>query len=404
MTKETGKAPAPTNVSADERTIQTDSRSQSPYSLAAGMLIGTAVLMILGIQPLLLGGLTQEGRLTDAQLGQVATVEVLMLALGAALGPRLMNQGAMRLYTSVACLLLALVDALVFVMHSEWILVASRATAGLLEGLALASVIVVLTHSRHPDRINGVFLAVQTIPQAVAAYLLPVTILPRGGANAGFFLLAGWAILAALGATGLVDRVQAQETKSSLHVIWSRPVIITYTAIVFQYAGINGAWNYVELLADQKRFQASSIGTAVAGLLCFQVLGAALVAWRGRRLPFRATLIIGSLVQSLLTVALVRLSGPGTFVAVACAFGLLWLALQPFQIRQLIHLDNTRQAALYLVPLCLAGMSAGPFAVSLFVNPGDVRGAFWSATALIGVSTALYCFASFEVDHRTERF
>ena len=60
MTKVIGKAPAPTNVSAAERTIQTDSSIQSPYALAAAMVVGSAVLMILGIQPVLLGGLTQE--------------------------------------------------------------------------------------------------------------------------------------------------------------------------------------------------------------------------------------------------------------------------------------------------------------------------------------------------------
>jgi MFS transporter, DHA1 family, inner membrane transport protein len=89
----------------------------STRTVIAGLFLGTVSFMITGIQPVLLGGLAEEGRLSEAMLGRVAWVEVAALALAAAIGPRLLRFGSARRSIAGACLALALCNATVYVSH-----------------------------------------------------------------------------------------------------------------------------------------------------------------------------------------------------------------------------------------------------------------------------------------------
>ena len=102
----------------------------STRTVIAGLFLGTVSFMITGIQPVLLGGLAEEGRLSEATLGRVAWVEVSALALAAAIGPRLLRFGSARRTIAAACLALALANAVVYISHDTLALILSRVFAG----------------------------------------------------------------------------------------------------------------------------------------------------------------------------------------------------------------------------------------------------------------------------------
>ncbi len=372
---------------------------QPAVSVGCAMLIGTNALMILGVQPLLLGALTEEGRLSVAAIGRLAMVEVLALAVGSAVGSRIMIGDGIRNKTSLACAVLALANFGTYLAHSPIALFGLRAAAGCVEGLALGVTIVILTHTRHPGRVNGLFLGLQTIPQMIAAYFLPVMILPHWGANAGFGLLGAFALASIPGAFWLKSPVR--NAIASTRDPWHRlpGVAIALGAIIVQNAGIGGAWNYIEVVAAEHRFGSDSIGIAMSASLACQVAGALFVAWIGWRAPHRIVLWIAISLQMIITAALARPTSAALYITEACAFGLLWLALQPFQIRQLITLDPARHAALLVTPLTLAGLSLGPFCVSFAVRPGNVSGAFWVSAILFAISAMLFELATQRARH-----
>jgi len=62
--------------------------------VAAAMLIGAASMLVLGMEPILLGGLAEAGRLNG--VGQAAMSNSFGLALGSTAGPFVMNAGHMR--------------------------------------------------------------------------------------------------------------------------------------------------------------------------------------------------------------------------------------------------------------------------------------------------------------------
>ncbi len=359
------------------------------------MLIGTVALMVLGVQPILFGALVEDGRLTESTLGLVATLETLALALGAVVGPWLLNRGGIRLKTVALAVLLAALNLAVFWARTPLQVCILRAAAGFAEGMLLGAAIIILTFTRHPERMNALFLALSTIPQVFAAYLLPVTLMPKFGSNAGFGLMAVLAVLAVPAALALPDRPPkgpAEPTRDDAGSarVWTVWTIIALIAITLENAAIGAAWNYLEQMASEAHLAPSVVGTAVAGTLTFQVLGSFAVAWVGWKLDYRLALVGGCLLLAVDSLLLGAVHTSGAFITLACLFGLLWLALAPFAVKLAIALDPSRRIAMMITPLVLVGLSLGPLVASAVVTHADVTGAYRMSSATAVVSAVLF--------------
>ena len=358
--------------------------------VTASIVVGTVALMVLGIQPVLLGALAQTHRVTDAQLGPLATIEVLALAFGSAVGPRWLGAGGMKWKAMGLSLALAAANMGVYLAHSALMLDVLRGIAGLLEGLIMGATIVIMIKDKNPDRLNAIFLGLSTAPQALLAYLLPVWIAPRLGPEGGFVVLAALALVSAGWSLMLKDSAAAAHEEAAGAPVWSLSILVALAAVALQNGAIGGAWAYIELLADQHHFPAQVAAIAVSGGLVFQVAGALAVAAFGPRFDFRAALVVGSLGQTGVIIALALAGSPVAFLVPALCFGLFWLALSPFQVRLLIALDPTRSAATLLTAVSLVGLSIGPSISALGVGAAGVTGAFWLAAGMMAVAVALY--------------
>jgi MFS family permease len=364
--------------SEDERLIGID----GPPAIAAAMWIGTGALMVLGIQPILLAALVAEHRISDAALGRLATTEVLALALGAALGAALFRTGGMRAKALVLGGLLTAAN-----LASCWVagglaLFLLRFAAGALEGIVLGCAIVILTRTRHPDRINGVFLAAQTIPQAIAAFLLPIYLVPRWGSDAAFVILALLTFIGMLVTPLLPNRGTSAPRTPAGRWTWNAEVACLLGAIALAAAGTGAALEYLAHLAALHGFSAHVVGLATSGNLVLQVIGAFIVVGVAYRLPATVALLGGIALQGAIAAAFPAAPSGALFVALACGFGLFMLALGPFQVAWLVRIEPTRRVALVILPVTLIGWSLGPFTASFFVSEGNVDPAFWVSACL----------------------
>ena len=380
---------------SDMAAISSDPIGERPpipkMAITAAFVVGAVALMILALQPILLGALVQDHVITDADLGGVATVETLTLALASAVSPQLMARGHIRLKVAGAAALLLLVDLFTGRATGPGAVMAFRAMAGLLEGAMLGATILTMLQGVRPERLNALFLALSAIPQALGAFLLPTVILPKAGAGGGFAALGVTAAVALASAAFIALPKKDAAAPDTPPLRWTPSIGLALFAIFLQNAGIGAAWNYVERIANDRGFSAADVAVGASGNIILQVIGALLVAWIGGRIPFKRALVIGALLQAGVVAVLAAGRTAEAYILGCLAFGFLWLAMSPFQLRLLIDLDKTRSAAAWSVALTLLGLSAGPLAGALGVAKNDVSGAFWiAATLMLGASA---CYA-----------
>lgn len=373
-----------------DRLNATAPRQDAPSAIIAAMLIGAAAMMVLGLQPILLGSLTAQGRLSEAGLGQAAMVEILAFAAGAAAGSVLMRSGSMRVRVILASLILITVNLGMYAASSPAVVLMLRGAAGLMEGLLLSATLMILTHSLHPARMNGLFMAFSTAPQIAGAYLLPAVIMPRLGLDSGFAILASLALIAMLAARFIPDTVEVEERAEHGGIDWTPSLAFVMLAAFIQSAGIGAAWSYTERLGHQHGMSPSLIGAAIAASLLLQCVGALAAAWLSAHLLPRIALVGSALVQVMIVGAMAASQSSAVFIVATCLFGLFWLALQPFLVAQLLILDRSRGAAIVMAPILLVGLGLGPLLVSFSMHDGDVRGGFWWSAGFFAIAGVLY--------------
>ena len=365
-------------------------------SIATAMWLGTAALMVLGIQPILLAALVAEHRISDALLGRLATVEVLAIAASSAVGAALFRSGSMRIRAAALSAMLGAANVVSCFAHGTMALFLLRFFAGGLEGLLLGCTIVILTRTRSPDRVNGLFLAVQTVPQALAALILPIYLTPRWGSSAGFVILAALAASGVL-LTPLLPRTSLgvvagapTVAKSPGAWIWSGEIVCVLLALTLQTAGVGACMEYLAEMATLHGFPPKIVGLATSGNLVVQVLGAAIVVAFAWRLPASVALLAGAAAQGGMALAFPLMPTGEAYVFMACLFGLFLLALGPFQVAWLIRIEPTRRVALLITPITLVGWSLGPFVASYWVSPGNSDAAFRVAALLFLAAGSAY--------------
>jgi predicted MFS family arabinose efflux permease len=157
--------------------------------------------------------------------------------------------------------------------------------------------------------------------------------------------------------------------------------------------GVVAVWAYFGVWEHQVGLSEQAIGTTAALSLAAQVLGAAAAGWLGPLVSSRRALLLASTLQIAVVLGLLHWDAPGAQVALALAFGFLWLFALPFQTRLLIDVDPTRRAVLHLAAAQLSGAAAGPTLAGLFVTTGRVDGALWTGVAVLAVAMLMFGFS-----------
>lgn len=356
--------------------------------IAATILVGSAAILVMGLQPILLGGLAERGVLSQSGLGYAATLELFGFAIGASVGPFVMN-GRLRLKASVVSLVLAAVNLSIYAASTSILVLFERSLAGILEGVLMGAVSLIITHTSRPERLNGLMVGLGTIPQVAMAYLVPALIVPRFGIASGFVVLAAFAGLAAAFSLGLPDRVKAHHEHSEAKVRWTLPLAGVVAVVFLENAGASASWNYVERLGHQAQVSPALVGVALSVSLAVQVTGALLGAWLSWRLSSRLVLIISNLAEGLIVGGLALTVGAGSFLTLTLLFGIFWTSQTVFQVNQLIRLDPTRRIALLLPPITMLGLAVGPMLSALVVSDSDVRPGYWVASAALLAAGAI---------------
>lgn len=336
----------------------------------AALVLGSVALLILGLQPLLLGELVAHHRVTLAGVGLVAMGEIITLGLGVIAGNSLLPPARLAAVTVSAGLLLALIDLLTLRLSGDAAFVLVRAIAGLVEGVLVWVTTSVIVRARAPDRLVAIYLVTQTLAQATIAALLAAVVIPRLGWQGGFAVLAALSAALVALAPALPGLPRLAPEGSGLPPR-SAATIVTFLVILAQMATIGALWAYLDPLGRAAGLSAAQVGALISAVLLLQVAGGSTAALVVRRLNARVVLIGASLLIGGLAWGLHGPPSTTTFCVLSAAFGFVWMFLMPFQVRLAFDADAAGRVAVLVPALQLLGTALGPLCASIFLVSQD---------------------------------
>lgn len=362
----------------------------SGRTLALSILIGSCALLVLGVHPVLLGALVQEGRLADAQVGNLVTIEMLAIVPGSLAGIGLLRRIGARFVAVGAGLAMGGINLFLVGQSGMTMLAMTRAVAGFSEGVLVAIALVAISRVARVERASAIFLAVQTLMQAIVAATLPAVTIAGSRVDAALAALAVAGAVAALAALALPAELRPTEPDSERGALTPASLAALSCAGLFLGA-IVSVWGYFGLWLIHYGYPPAFEGTAVSLCLVAQVVGALAAARFGERLPSRQTIVGCAIVGAGLVGAFYLARGSaGAIIAVSLAFGFVWLFTLPFFAGWLIEIDPGRRAVLYLTAFQLGGAALLPSLAGIAVGAWSINAAlmFAGCTFLLLAMTA----------------
>jgi hypothetical protein len=353
----------------------------SNTQIFALMFCGVVGLMIPGLQPLLLGALAEEGRISASQLGVVATAELLAMGLTAGFAGSLLKASRLKLIATAAMIILAAIDALTPFARGSLIVLA-RTAAGVPSGILVWITIAFIARTPTPERWAGAYVTAQTLAQFLMAAAVTAFVAPRFGADGGFVALAVLCVIT-IAVASLLPRGLAPLPDAATAGLPDARGWVALSASFLFIALSGGVWVYVEQLSHQAHHAASIAGQAVSVSLALQVAGGLAATLLAGRVRWLWALIGCAAADLAIFAGFALLPGPLPFIALTGALGFFWLFATPFLVPMTIEADPTRRAALLIGGAQLVGGSLGPLFASFFVTDADARGALIFASACV---------------------
>lgn len=353
---------------------------QATRPLAAALSIGAIALLILGVQPIVLGALVEQRLITLPGVGVVAMGEIIALGIGVALGDALLSVSWQRATAVVAALLAAALNLATVQAQGDAAFVALRAAAGLAEGLLVWVATVSIVRAATPDRVTAVFMVLQALAQIALAAALALWVLPAAGWKGGFVAMAATCLLvlplaAALPAAASQAPAAGVQcaTTATARLRWSPATLAPLLVAFLQMSAIGALWAYLEPLALRAGLDTHAAQLQTSWVLGMQIVGGLAAIYWVRRLSVTATLTLGSLALCLVAAAMYRVPGAPAlgFAAVCVAFGFAWMFLMPFHVGLALRADAQGRVAVLVPAAQLIGSACGPLLASLLLHADD---------------------------------
>lgn len=268
-------------------------------TVAAAVVIAAVVLVLMGVQPILVGLYADHLHLTLSQSGWVIAAEQWGGGSGALVGFWLSTRVRWRSSIVCACAIAAAASIVTALAWSFAELLPARFIAGAAATLAYTVAIYCLGHTKTPDRVFGVVFVLQTVFMSADAIAL-ATLASRVGYGIAIGSAAAWFVSAIVAAQWLPqERGPPHATAPQENVIARNPalgVAALAGSFLLQFS-VFAVWGFLERvgrrngLSDQ--FIGYAIGIGVLGGIPGGFLAAAVGARFGRlRMISAATVLL----------------------------------------------------------------------------------------------------------------
>ena len=240
------------------------------------------------LQPSLIHEVIVRYDVGEAAAGLVASAEMTVIALSAALFGKLLGRLSLRRIASIGVAVSLSGAAWSITIQDYDLLLISRLVTGFGEGAMLAAASASLANFRDPDRAYGIINIAAILFCSAAVFSLPVT--------AGYFnlehnvfptIFAGIAVLSLLipmlPGSPVRGQLRSSGTTSPAHGIFSPKLLLLVTAVFVVSLGAGAMWSFYYLLGAQAGLGEEQIHNAVGTAALVSVFGALLATLLGAR-------------------------------------------------------------------------------------------------------------------------
>lgn len=366
-------------------------RELSTAELVSALLVGTVGVLMVGVQPIVLGALVDAHQVTLEGVGLVAMGEIIALGLGVALGDILLPVTHVPRVTLWAALCAAALNLLSTTCSGDVALLAMRALTGLAEGGLVWGTTAVVVRSANPPRMGAVYFVVQTLAQALLGAVLAHGVIPAWGWPGAFQVLAVTCLMAAVLAWWQPRHLKPLAPATLSGFEWTTSSVLPLAAVFCQLATLGAFWAYLEPMGQAVGLDAQAAQSLVSVVLVMQVLGGALSTLLVRRLPPLAVLMGASVVLGSVVLYIQHLHPGETqgFVVACAVFGLVWLFMLPFHIGLALRADPSGRLASLVPAAQLLGSAMGPLVASVVVVGEDASAVPWVSSGFAVVTCVL---------------
>ncbi len=359
---------------------------------AACIAIAAASILVIGVQPIFIGLLTERLGLSLAQQSWTLSVEMcgsvvgtlLYLPIIRFLGPRALALGTalLLLFANAATASVTMFDPLL----------ALRGLSGLCSGVLYSYAIYWLGSMPGQDRSFGILLFVQTALFAGSAVLMPMIAQRQGFAGAIYYLVA-WFALVCLLSLCLPARHSSEARSVSQASLRSGMTVIgvcSLLGMLFLQLSIYSLWGFVEGIASDAGVAPVDIGWAISLGLLGGLPGAALPSLAGRHLGRVPMILVGSLaVLGAIYLLATRIHTAADLLLAVFLMNFGWnLALSYYMSLVVTHDPSGRLTKLVGV-VQVASAAAAPTLLSLLIEGNDRRSLFVLSAGAILVGCVL---------------
>lgn len=335
------------------------------------------------LMPFIVGSLIDHRDLDSAAVGLLGSGELAGLAVAAVGLASFVAHGRRRAWLLAGAGVAGLGHGVSSIELGYTTLLASRATAGLGEGMLMAVAMAAVAGARDPTRLFAQVTAIVYAIMAVQFMALPPFVATFGPEGIFAALAIMTLLLGALAAVWIPDAPATAETvivatEPSSHRKLALPGI---AAVVIAAIGQMMIWVLSERLGVLAGLSAEGIGIVLAVVLLAAIVGAAAAAWLGTRRGSVLPAMLGLAGFAVAALAMVQVNQVGVYIASNILFGATYAFFTPYFMGALAALDRTGRWTATGGGAQMVGLAIGPLLGGVLVSVG-----WWSVSLLILVS------------------
>ena len=338
------------------------------------MTIGPAIFLLM---PIYVGALQSRMALGEADLGLLASADLIGIALASFLAPLWINRVPWRLFSAVSFAGLLLCNLLSLTVNEFNLLFTLRLLAGLCVGGVSAIVAAIFSHARSPDRLFAVAVIMQVTYQSIAFLVLPDFIETAG--LPGFL----WSVivLQAIALAGITwfprrpllataSEAGAETNGGNSHL----PAMLILLAMALFFVGQSSLWAFVELIGNGFGLSNTEVGYALAISTFIALAGPIWAAITGERYGRLWPVLIAGIGQILVLTFMDAANSVWLYAAMLTLFQLFWNMSLGYQFGALVAVDHSNRFVVLVGGAQCMGIAAGPIlggiAMESYGNPG----------------------------------